>query len=1560
MVYMKKAVGILIVCVVMIGVIVVVGVSGENVDENQSRKSVCMLVEEHGEWTVTGEEKEMNKTIILTGNLTILNGGKLTLKNVTLMMNSTYDGQYHITVNSGGYLKIMDNSIVTAYNHSHRFLFNVHLNSEFQMENSELRYCGYSNQYPGLVIRTNAVAIKNCVISNNAYGLSFFNSSASIVVGCVIFNNYYDGIYTSNSVGITVTDCNIFSNNVGISLNYPLGDNSIENCNIHNNSESGVYIVDGCSDNSITKCSFTENGNAIRLDNTLLISIAGCVFLENAHAIYLNTSSNNIIRDCNMEHNAEAVFLENSSNNTITNCDMRNNVDGIYIRDAKDTYVSNCRIQNNINGILLSNSSNTIIANYSGIGNEYGISIKYFSENTQITNASISNNSFGVFSECTTVGISKSNINNNTEWGVFGTEQVDATHNYWGSDNGPGGNAPGDGDKVNENVIYAPYLTKYPYEKPEISINLPEENTLLSGNITIEGLSNAYVSDGVHWVNVSVDDPTFTEPTLMVNNITSWYSFWNSTLYPDGTHTIYARAFDGVSYSEIVSVNITTDNIPPTKPGKPIHYDEVPEGYDNDLTLEFSWDISTDVNFSRYDIYVSVNGGGFVYDHNVTTNSTTVDGIDGNNYSIKVVAVDTVGLPNESESSDIITCDMTAPTVTITDLPQIINTTSFTLHWTTTDMDICYYEVRLNEGSWVNVGLNTSYVFTNLSEGENTLYVRGTDKAYNTGTPDSVVIIVDTAAPTVTVVECSHTLINEASVGETFYLNITYNEDMNVTGMPEVIFTPQLSTTLIWPSGEWNGNTVYRLQYIIADINEEQAGVNISVSDALDAAGNAQTAYTESDAFDVDTIAPTVTAVVEHSHPLINEASASEIFYLNITYSEKMDIMSVPAINFTLQPNGTLTWSNGAWDGTTIYRLQYIIADINEEQTGVNISVSDALDVAGNTQTAYTEPDAFDVDTAAPVVTITIEINSINTTFLTINWTIGVNVTDISHYEINLNDGNWTNVETSTGHTFSSLSEGSNTLYVRGVDLTNNTYPTSITITVDTLGPTIIIYEESTSINKTSFTVSWYSADAEYYEISTDNETWVDVGTNINYEFKNLSDGNNTLYVRGTDDMNNPAVVFIVIAVDRVAPVVTIMNISQTIKVTYFVMNWTGEADIEYCKVSMDGENWTYADSNTGHNFSLTEGENKLYVHAVDLSGNVGESENIVITVDITPPVVVVSDHIINTKSFTLHWNTTDTDITYYEVSNDSINWTEITNTSYLFTNLSVGNNTLYVRGIDNAGNVGETVSVNVSVDMTKPVVVIPEQDVKTDKDSFTISWSGNDTDDLQYYEVSMDGSTWVQVDKNATSYTFTNLSEGENTLYVRAVDNANNTDTVIITVTVEIPVPPEEINWMLYIIIIVIPVVVIVVLVVLRKKGILKRKEKTEKAETGKEEGKEEEAPKEEEKKGFLKRKKGEVSKEEGKEKKKRGFLKRKKTEVVPEKTEKEGKEKEETETPLKEEMKKTEEVPEKTGIIPEEAAPVKSVEKPEGAPDCFGTYDNSEACKGCSLSEGCKKATG
>ena len=62
------------------------------------------------DWIVTEKELYEDQVIILNGNLTILKGGELTFKNVTLIMNCSYDGQYHIEIKEGGAFYIQESS----------------------------------------------------------------------------------------------------------------------------------------------------------------------------------------------------------------------------------------------------------------------------------------------------------------------------------------------------------------------------------------------------------------------------------------------------------------------------------------------------------------------------------------------------------------------------------------------------------------------------------------------------------------------------------------------------------------------------------------------------------------------------------------------------------------------------------------------------------------------------------------------------------------------------------------------------------------------------------------------------------------------------------------------------------------------------------------------------------------------------------------------------------------------------------------------------------------------------------------------------------------------------------------------------------------------------------------------------------------------------------------------------------------------------------------------------------------------------------------------------------
>jgi hypothetical protein len=107
------------------------------------------------------------------GNLTIYEGGKLILQNVTLVINSSYDGQYKIEVQTGGVLEAYY-SLITAYNESCSYKFIVH--GDVSLIKNEIRNLwGCLENYPyvgGIQIHSSNAVIKgNWIHHSKTHGI---------------------------------------------------------------------------------------------------------------------------------------------------------------------------------------------------------------------------------------------------------------------------------------------------------------------------------------------------------------------------------------------------------------------------------------------------------------------------------------------------------------------------------------------------------------------------------------------------------------------------------------------------------------------------------------------------------------------------------------------------------------------------------------------------------------------------------------------------------------------------------------------------------------------------------------------------------------------------------------------------------------------------------------------------------------------------------------------------------------------------------------------------------------------------------------------------------------------------------------------------------------------------------------------------------------------------------------------------------------------------------------------------------------------------------------------
>ncbi len=145
--------------------------------------------------------------------------------------------------------------------------------------------------------------------------------------------------------------------------------------------------------------------------------------------------------------------------------------------------------------------------------------------------------------------------------------------------------------------------------------------------------------------------------------------------------------------------------------------------------------------------------------------------------------------------------------------------------------------------------------------------------------------------------------------------------------------------------------------------------VAVTVSGAKSGHGNVQAPFTQDQAFAVDTVTPTVTAVTP-SAAVVNAAlTGGGTFTISVTYSGPMNPSVNPTVAFSRTVSSVLTFASGGWDATgTVYTASYNVAAATASMSGIGVTVSGARNVDGNAQASFTQNSVFDIDTVAPAV----------------------------------------------------------------------------------------------------------------------------------------------------------------------------------------------------------------------------------------------------------------------------------------------------------------------------------------------------------------------------------------------------------------------------------------------------------------------------------------------------------------------------------------------------------------------------------------------------------------
>jgi len=272
-----------------------------------------------GDWVVTGTEALFDRSVVLDGNLTVENGGSLSLVNSTLQL---LPGPHEVRIRAGGELRVLAGSSVGSFDTTekdqYRAGFWVEAGARAEFRNSSFNSIGIiyrwvgSTKQGGVCILTDNAVVDNCTFAGNYIGLTIFGNCE--VTGCRFEQNGWAGAisYGAGSVWSRCTferdfygaiayrgnadyfDCSFNDNAIGAAADSTVA--RYERCEFLRNVRTGLFVspeqglgpIPTASEVYVDDCLFERNRWGI--NGTFYYTDEGGTIWPLEHNLYLTNS----------------------------------------------------------------------------------------------------------------------------------------------------------------------------------------------------------------------------------------------------------------------------------------------------------------------------------------------------------------------------------------------------------------------------------------------------------------------------------------------------------------------------------------------------------------------------------------------------------------------------------------------------------------------------------------------------------------------------------------------------------------------------------------------------------------------------------------------------------------------------------------------------------------------------------------------------------------------------------------------------------------------------------------------------------------------------------------------------------------------------------------------------------------------------------------------------------------------------------------------------------------------------------------------------------------------